>query len=123
MGNSYWVQWSGSIRDSDGGVVDPTALRKFLISVTSKFATHADLDQPAVTTYGGLVMLSGAVTAPDDGEALNKARRAFGSCIIAAGGSSDLPDGEHESWTARELKSMPALLTVKSEVSVLQLAA
>lgn len=119
MDSAYWVQWSGSVRESDGNKVDPANLRQFLITLASEFHRHVDLSESAITTYGGVIVFSAKVSGTDDGEALNSARRAFGNSIALAGGQSDLPDGNHDSWSAKHLT--PFLQTVKSEVKSLAL--
>jgi hypothetical protein len=102
---AYWVQWRGFIRDQNGDKVDPAAdgLRAFLSIVTAEFTRHDSLIHPAVVSHGGVLYLTSSVEAPNEGDAVNKAKQAFDECIKLSGGVCDFPDGDHPSWTAHDL--------------------
>jgi hypothetical protein len=116
----FWVRWRGTLVATDFQIdpADPR-IRMFLRAIGTEFATDEILGQTAVVAPGdNTIALSAVVQAEDEGSAVNTAKTAFETAIARAGGKAELPDGNHKSWSVKELQDLIRL--VQAEVKELQ---
>lgn len=94
---TYWVTCTGGITDNDGVFsTDDTGLQSFLTRLTGFLGKTDTAENPAVLTYGdGTLIMTSAVHAASEGNAVDLAKATFTDAIARAGGWSDL-DGDEE---------------------------